>query len=29
LRFDIAEQTFNLYQSNKLVAMFAFAPKDK
>jgi len=29
LRFDIAEQTFNLYQADKLVAMFAFAPKDK
>ena len=29
LRFDIADQTFNLYQDTKLVAMFAFVPKVK
>lgn len=29
LRYDIAEQTFNLYKDNKLVAMFGMAPKDK
>lgn len=29
LRFDIAEQTFNLYKENKLVAIFGMAPKTK
>lgn len=29
LRFDIAEQTFNLYKDNKLVAIFGLAPKGK